>query len=128
MAEDQSTLTTPPPPKFEYDLDSLYANNTRLETSVWDIKVLFGELGQHTGQEIVTFHTAITMPWLQAKLLCYYLQLNVAVHELSGKIAVPSQMMPSLPQPPTPEDGQADFPLRKQIHEIASAMRAEMFG
>jgi hypothetical protein len=131
MDNDQSmpTNATPTPeiPKLEFDFESVYANNARFEPSVWDLKFLFGELEQHTGREVVTFHTAVTMPWLQVKLLSYYVRLNLAIHELNGKIAVPPSLTPPLPEPPTPEQSQAD-PMRKQVYDIVAATRAEMFG
>jgi hypothetical protein len=131
MENDQKTSTDAKPgPETAghvYDFDTVYANNTRFEASVWDFKVLFGELEQHTGREVVNFHTAVTMPWLQVKLLCYYIRLNLAIHELTGKVAVPPNMLPQPLEPPTPEQSEAE-PLTKQLYEIAKAIRADLFG
>lgn len=62
------------------ELTSDYANNTFLQPTIWDLKVLFGELtAQGKGIE---WHTAITIPWAQAKLFSYYLQLNIESYEM----------------------------------------------
>jgi hypothetical protein len=81
-----------------------YANNIQLELSVWDMKLVFGEFnqyaGQQAGQEVVEQHTAITVPWAQAKLLSLYLQLNLAFHEkTNGKISIPPSLIPTFPMP-----------------------------
>lgn len=80
---------------------SRYANNVGIEVSVWDLKLLFGQLQQPPGQlGFVENHTAITIPWLQVKILSLYLQLNLILHEAwNGKIAVPQSIMPHI-QPP----------------------------
>jgi len=75
-----------PETKDKYDPDSVYANNVRFETSVWDLKAVFGQLEQlpPSGELSVDWHTAVTMPWLVAKLLIYYLRINVAAYELAN--------------------------------------------
>jgi len=44
-----------------------YANNTAFEQTIWDLKMIFGEYSQRAGG--VDWHTSITVPWAQAKLL-----------------------------------------------------------
>jgi hypothetical protein len=86
-----------------------YANNVRFEPSVWDLKLIFGELDQKGGgTEEVHLHTAITLPWPTVKLMLHYLQVNVAVHEKeNGRITIVSRVWPpdprSLPQPMQPD-------------------------
>ena len=85
---------------FERDEDftALYANSVVAETSAWDMKVLFGILDQSSEPNKVIQHTSINLPWLQVKLLSYYLRANLAVHEkLIGKIIVPESIMPPDP-------------------------------
>ena len=65
--------------KIEKDEDLLevYANNVFFESSVWDIKMLFGTLDQSKDQQIsIHQHTAISIPWLQAKVMAYFLHLT----------------------------------------------------
>src|SRR5271156_347432 len=79
------------------EITSEYANNTYFVRNIWDLKILFGELGI-VGQG-VDWHTAVTLPWAQAKLMSFYLQVNIAVHEAThGKVKVPTGMLP----PPAP--------------------------
>src|SRR5258708_3692666 len=59
-----------------------YANNARFESSVWDFKIFFGQLQKDAGN--VDWHTVVTIPWLQAKLLLYFLRINVAFHEIDN--------------------------------------------
>jgi hypothetical protein len=81
------------------DLTTDYANNTFFEASVWDLKIVFGEWSGQT--KSVDWHTSMTIPWAQAKLMDYYLAVNVAAHELRmGKIPFPESMIPPEPQPP----------------------------
>ena len=61
------------------DITSDYANNVFFVGSIWDLKILFGELTAVEQQ--VDWHTAMTLPWAQAKLMSYYLQINIALHE-----------------------------------------------
>ncbi|MBZ5675447.1 MAG: hypothetical protein LAP61_14500 [Acidobacteriia bacterium] len=85
------------------DLTVEYANNTFFSPTVWDLKIIFGELaGFKRGVE---WHTAITMTWAHAMLVSYYLQLNIEAFEAAnGKINFPAAMIPPPPPPLTPED------------------------
>jgi len=68
--------------QFERDEDFLpvYANNVLFEPSVWDLKMIFGQLDQSEGKAVVEQHTAVTIPWAQAKVLSYYLQVNLTAY------------------------------------------------
>ena len=44
---------------------SLYANNVQLESSVWDLKIMFGQLDQAKGPNVINQHTAMTMSHTQ---------------------------------------------------------------
>ncbi len=95
-------------------ITSDYANNTLLEATIWDLKLIFGEFSEQLGA--VEWHTSITMPWAQAKLLSHYLQVNLAVWEINhGRIKVPEPMIPQPPPPLTPE--QEQDPKAKAIFE-----------
>src|SRR3990167_11504158 len=59
------------------DFISLYANNVQFEQSAFDLKLIFGELNQAGGKALVDQHSSMTIPWGQAKLLLYYLQVNI---------------------------------------------------
>lgn len=106
--------------------NAVYANNTRLELSVWDLKILFGQLDQFQTPADIKWHTAVTVPWIQAKLLDYYLRLNIAYHEKKwGRVDVPASVVPTAPQPPTDELNDPDA---LALWEIYKKIHAEMFG
>lgn len=76
----------------------IYANNFRFEPSLWDFKIVLGELDQEKGQSFVNWHTALTIPWFQVKLLAYYLRLNLAWYEYqNGPLTIPLIALPSNP-------------------------------
>jgi hypothetical protein len=111
-----------------FEFDSVYANNTRFEPSVWDLKILFGELMQHTGKESVNWHTAVTVPWMQIKILDYYLRVNIAFHEIqNGAIRTHPNVTPPKPEPPSAEKI-SENPLAPKLYEAALKIHLEMFG
>ena len=94
---------------------------------MWDLKIIFGQLEQHTGTPVVDWHTAITIPWLQVKFVAYYLRLQLAWQEQqTGPLKAPSFVMPAEPQPPTAES--ANDPIAKALYETKKKIYAEMFG
>ena len=89
-------------PTSEEDLSVEYANNVLLEPTTWDLKVLFGEYSNHAQK--VEWHTSMTMPWATAKLLMYFLQVNIAIYETHmQKIKIPPAAIPTPPSAPTAE-------------------------
>jgi hypothetical protein len=99
------------------EITSDYANNVLLESTIWDLKLIFGEFSQRTGS--VEWHTSMTIPWAQAKLLSHYLQVNVEVWESNnGRITIPEIMIPKPPPPLTPE--QEKDPKMKAAFETIS--------
>ena len=114
--------TTPPgPPDEEPEVD--YANNTFIVPTVWDLKILFGELSPRS--QFVDWHTAITLPWAHAKLLTYYLRLNVASYESqNGPIRIPDAAIPA-EVPPLPKDSENDRRWQR-FRKIAQEIREEL--
>src|SRR5712692_323576 len=89
------------------ELAAEYANNVFFAPTVWDLKIIFGELSG-TKQRI-DWHTSVTCPWAIAKLIEYYLALQIAGHEQeNGPIRVPRVMWP--PDPPTPSESEQGNP------------------
>jgi len=76
-----------------------YANNLIFQASVWDLTLIFGQLGitkPDATQPPVDWGTAVTIPWAQAKLGLYQLFLQVAIHEAeNGPIKIhPNVLLP----------------------------------
>ncbi len=122
---------TGPTPLSEFrrseDFSSVYANNVQFQPTAWDLKLVLGELDQQGGRVTVEQHTCVTLPWLQVKLMNYYLGLNLAIHELQhGKIKVSNDLLP--PVPPTPPEELAKLPLANTILEVISKMREEFIA
>jgi len=118
MDEKPDTEQTNPFIRSE-DFEERYSNNVQFEPSAWDLKLLFGQLDQSAGAEatVVRQHTSMTITWVQAKILSYFLQVNIRAHEIdNGRIVVPTRVLP-----PDPEA----LPL-EEADENATAMRHEM--
>lgn len=115
--------------EFERDEDflSVYANNVLFEPSVWDLKMIFGQLDQSEGRAVVEQHTAVTIPWAQAKVLSYYLQVNLTAYEIeNGRIAIPTGVLPPEPGPIPPElEGNQQA---KAIREAAIRLREQFLA
>jgi hypothetical protein len=81
------------------ELSTEYANAIFLAPTLLDLKVIFGETVIFPGRG-TNWHTSITIPWQQAKLLQYYLAVIVAAHEMdNGPIKIPVAMVPKDPPP-----------------------------
>jgi hypothetical protein len=96
-----------PPFERDEDFESVYANNINFEASVWDLKLIFGLLDQSNNKQTVRQHTAISIPWVQAKLLLYFLEVNIGAYEADyGVIRVPAAVTPPVPIQPieTPDN------------------------
>ena len=106
------------------NFESWYSNNVQMHPSEWDIKFAFGELDYPEGKMIVQQHTAVSMSWLQAKLMHYYLSVQLGLFEMShGKIPVPAAVFPAEPMPPTGDFENDAF--AKQAYEYLFKMREE---
>ncbi len=130
QATDSSQEAASPSPlqlKRDEDFVSLYANNVRFESSVWDLKLIFGQLDQSTGGEVIELHTAITMPWAAVKIMLHYLRLNIALHELeNGKVKINPRLFPTPPPPLTPEMESNELTMKGR--EIAYKLRDEFIA
>ena len=108
------------------DFATVYANNVRYESSVWDLKMIFGELDQSQGKEVVQLHTGVSIPWIQAKLMAYMLRLNVEAYELeNGNIDVPIRVIPPGVEL---EAEQEQNPLFRSIRDLVNKRRAEFIA
>ena len=84
---------------------SVYANNVRFESTAWDLRIYFGQLVPG-GKLEVKPHTDVTLSWTQAKLMSFYLQVNIELYEAeNGRIRIPQYV---LPQPVLGADGEQD--------------------
>jgi hypothetical protein len=117
--DDSTEQTAQPSNDSIEDFTTDYANNTTLEATIWDLKLIFGEFSQRA--KGVEWHTSITVPWAQAKLLNHYLEVNVKAHELEfGTIKIPKVMLPPevpAPSDPTDKKAQAQFEMLRDSRQ-----------
>jgi Protein of unknown function (DUF3467) len=127
LPEDNST-PTPSGHELAENFLSLYANNTHFELSSWDLKILFGQLTQFPADTpYVEWRAEVTLPWLQAKLLSYFLQINIAAFESqNGKLQLPKNLFPPVPVPPSGE--LEKDPSALAMHEFATRLYRELTG
>jgi len=123
MAEETSTT---PGLQFKRidDFISLYANNIQIEQTAFDLKLVLGELDQSQGKVRVEQHSSVTISWGQAKLLVYYLQLNIAGYELQmGKVKVREDLVPA-PFPQLSPEQEKD-PKIRELFNILKSIREQ---
>jgi|SRR5271157_2865026 len=109
------------------DYVTLYANNVQFQPFEWDLRMTFGELDVRKGQVIIEQHTAITVTWLQAKLMLYFLGLQVAVHEMSHEpIRIPKSVFP--PEPTLPSGDLPNDPIALKVYEYIKAERDRLLA
>ena len=85
------------------DFTSLYANHVQFEPSVWDLKIIFGQLDQAKGPAVVEQHTAITLAWPEAKVAAYFLLANMIGHQSKiGIIPIHNSVIPVRPDSSDP--------------------------
>lgn len=76
----------------------LYANNTQLLSSNWDLELTFGQLDQRQGPNSVVQSASVTLPWPAAKVLWYFLSQHLVGHESDfGRVIIPSGIIPEFP-------------------------------
>ena len=122
MAEEPTSQAFPNTKNAE-----VYANMANFGTTFWDFTFNFGQMVKRGEQEEFEHRVSVTLPWVQAKALSVYLQLNLFAHERQyGKIDVPPQFLPFLP-PPDPETSNADLRayrevLQKKLEQILATI------
>ena len=127
---DKQTKESPPPAStggFERieEFYTDYANNVFLESSAWDLKLIFGQLDQSTTPPITEQRAAITIPWRQAKILNYLLTIHIRAQELDSgtRIAIPKGIIPPEPTPAGDEPAYVG-----ELYDYMRKLRQEMFG
>lgn len=98
----------------------VYANNVRFEMTAWDLRLLFGQLlPASENKGLVDWHTDVTIPWAQAKLMHLYLGINITLYEReNGKISVPQGVLPPAATTPPPGVDPTDPEAMKTFEQI----------
>lgn len=121
---DKETKETPGFERVE-DFYTDYANNVYLESSAWDLKLIFGQLDQSTNPVTTEQRAAITIPWSQAKILNYFLGIHIRAHEMDtgARITIPKNVIP--PEPTRGADEPANL---DDLYAFMRRLRQEMFA
>jgi hypothetical protein len=107
--------------------ENWYSNNVQFQQTEWDLKLIFGQLDWSDDHFVIEQHTAITVAWIQAKMLLYYLNFQVGAYEMShGKIPIPAGAMPPEPHPPTGEQAKDQFSNR--LYEYMKKAREQLLA
>ncbi|MGD0011499.1 MAG: DUF3467 domain-containing protein [Terriglobia bacterium] len=130
MAEETGTPTPAATPKPEFvrreDFRSVYSNNVQFEPFPADLNIIFGEQRVEKGKQIIEQHTAVRVTWTQAKLLAYFINVQVAACEREhGKISIPKAMLPTIAKLP---EALAANPTAQAIFELINKMREEFIA
>ncbi len=103
----------------------LYANNVNFESNVWDLNLIFALLDQVPGAPPFKQLGSVHVPWAQAKIMAYFLLMNIAFHETEyGPIGIPAKIAPA-PIDDFLKDA-ADDEKTKALAERINRMRAEL--
>ena len=130
MSDENAKANSQAEPAYRHPDDFYidYANNVYLEGSVWDMKLIFGQLDQSGTLAKVEQRGSVTLPWTQAKILTYLLCLHLTGYEMAnGKIHIPPAIMPPEPTQPT-EEAQKNDPSVKAFFERMMWLREQFFG
>ncbi|HWR16731.1 MAG TPA: DUF3467 domain-containing protein [Terriglobales bacterium] len=78
------------------DFKSFYANNVRFESTVFDLRLFFGELDHREDESwIISQKASVVMAWSQAKIAALFLLVNVMAHEQqNGPVDLPANLLP----------------------------------
>jgi hypothetical protein len=109
------------------DFSAQYANNVFYETSLWDMKLIFGQLDQTLGPNVVVQHGSITMPWPQVKMMLYFLRANLAAHEArNGRVGLQPTLISLVPDKVPKE--LASNPKEVKTHAALLKIQQEFFA
>ncbi len=84
------------------DFVSRYSSNVQFDTSIWGLRMVFGELiGGATNRQVIEQHTAISMSWIHVKVFQAFLEAFLAWHEAGeqGDVEVPARLFPNAYDP-----------------------------
>jgi hypothetical protein len=110
------------------DFSAQYANNVFYETSLWDMKLIFGQLDQKLGSNVVVQHGSITIPWPQVKMMLYFIQANLSSHEArNGRVILQPGLISPVPEkvPPAFANNPKEVKAHAALREIQQAFFAD---
>jgi hypothetical protein len=109
VGEQNEQAKKPDQPKLETvrseEFENLYSNNVQFEATLWDLRLFLGQVD--LGDQKIVQHTAVNLPWPQAKIAAYFMLVNVVIHQaLNGPTVIPQSVIPPRPDPSDPANAQ----------------------
>ncbi len=108
----------------DFEPNSFYANTFQVETTVYDFKLRFGQLNLKGKEWISDPKCDVTLPWMQLKLMLFFLALNLFNYEEeNGTIFLPDRIKPIAPDiianPPEgqPPAGESFLALYRELYD-----------
>jgi hypothetical protein len=111
------TDSTVPAPdlKREEGFATKYASHVAVESSAWDLKVIFGCVDSSAGPNTVLQHTAMALPWPSVKCLAYLLRTQLAIYEaMNGHVPFPVGGL--TPPPSSMPEEYKKYPKAELVH------------
>jgi hypothetical protein len=104
-----------------------YADNVFLESTAWDLKMVFGQIDLSLGPNNVVQHSGITLPWAQVKVLQYFLRVHLIAHEIQyGHASIPPGIIQEFPAPT--KEQIKEFPRAMELHKTLGKLREEFLA
>ncbi len=105
------------------NFESWYANNVQFYPTEFDLRMIFGEYD--VANLSVQQHTAMTVSWVQAKIILYFLTLQLGIYEMSHEqIKIPPGIFPPEPEPPSGD--LANDPAAREVYEYIKRIREQL--
>jgi hypothetical protein len=108
------------------DFRSLYANNVIADGTAWDLRLTFGQFEKRADGSVVnTQRVSVTMPFGLAKLMMFWVELQIQVHErqMGQRVRIRPDVLP--PMPPIPPESQNDEGYVR-LHEMMEKARQQL--
>jgi hypothetical protein len=80
------------------------------------------------GQQRINQSAEVLIPWAQAKLLLYWLRLQVEAIEIQGGTKIPIRKDIIPPEIPALPESEKDNPDSVKMHDFATQVRAEFIA
>lgn len=108
--------------------DPVYANYLHFEANPWDFRILFGQLIPQrfkAEEDEVDWCADVTIPWAQAKLMHFFLGINIGIYELeNGSISIPERVLPQAPSPPSADSDPRSLAAYELVKSEIEKLRA----
>ena len=108
------------------EFQDFFANNTLLHSSLWDLRILFGQVDQTLEGGAAVYKASVSIPWPQVKVFVYFLRLHLSGYEArNGRIRIPPGIIPEWPSEPQHGEPNDEWKVLRQVWESFIAENPE---